>query len=45
MMQPISAEEIKTAMETAVPECRVEVILNGSPSAQHSLLIDKEQAV
>jgi NADH-quinone oxidoreductase subunit C len=41
----LSAEELKGRMEAAVPGCRVEVLVNGSPSAQHSLRIDNEHAV
>ena len=37
-----SPEEIKTLIEAGVPGSRVTVIANGSPSAQHSLLIDRE---
>lgn len=37
-------ENIKSQIEAGVPGCRVTVITNGSPSAQHSLLIDKEHA-
>jgi NADH-quinone oxidoreductase subunit C len=40
-----SAEEIKTAIEAAVPGAAVKVILNPSVSAQHSLLIGAEHAV
>lgn len=43
--QPISAEQVKTAIEDAVPGCRVEVLLNGSPSSQHSLVLDNEHAI
>ncbi|MFZ0663027.1 MAG: NADH-quinone oxidoreductase subunit C [Acidobacteriaceae bacterium] len=42
--QSISADEVKAAIETAVPGCRVEVLPNGSPSAQHSLILDHEHA-
>lgn len=42
--QPINAEQVKTALEAAVPGCRVEVLLNGSPSLQHSLAIDNQHA-
>lgn len=38
-------EEIKAAIEAAVPGAAVMVIPNPSPSAQHSLLIDHEHAV
>ena len=40
-----SVEEIKTAIEAAVPEAAVAVIPNPAPSAQHSLLIGAEHAV
>jgi NADH-quinone oxidoreductase subunit C len=33
-------EQIKARLEQAVAGCRVEIIPNGSPSAQHSLLVD-----
>ena len=35
-----SLEQIKARVEAAVPGARLEVIPNGSPSAQHSLLVD-----
>jgi NADH-quinone oxidoreductase subunit C len=35
-----TVEEIKAAIEAAVPGARVEIVSNGSPSAEHSLLID-----
>jgi NADH-quinone oxidoreductase subunit C len=38
-------EEIKSEIEAAVPGCRLQIVLNGSPSGQHSLLIDGERAV
>lgn len=38
-------EEIKTAIEAAVPGARVEVMLNPGPSSQHSLLLDHEHAL
>jgi NADH-quinone oxidoreductase subunit C len=31
---------LKSEIEAAIPGCRLEVILNPSPSAQHSLLVD-----
>lgn len=40
-----SVEEIKTAIQAAVPGAAVKVILNPSVSAQHSLLIGAEHAV
>jgi NADH-quinone oxidoreductase subunit C len=43
--QTINAEEVKTLIEAAVPGCRVEILLNGSPSAQHSLILDNEHAL
>lgn len=41
----MNIEEIKSAIEKAVPGARVEIVLNPSPSAQHSLLLDREHAV
>ncbi len=41
----MTAEQIKAAIEAAVPGCRVEILQNGSPSAQHSLVLDNEHAV
>jgi NADH-quinone oxidoreductase subunit C len=38
-------EEIKAQIETHVSGCRLEMVMNGSPSGQHSLLIDPEHAV
>jgi len=40
-----SLDEIKTRIETAVPGAKIEIVQNGSPSQQHSLLIDNEHAV
>lgn len=39
-----TVEEIKAAVEAAVPGASVTVVPNGSPSAQHSLLIDRDHA-
>jgi NADH-quinone oxidoreductase subunit C len=43
--ETMNAETLKAEIEAAVPGCRVELLLNGSPSAQHSLVIDNEHAV
>ncbi len=40
-----TVEEIKAAIEAAVPGAAVKVMPNASPSAQHSLLIDAEHAI
>lgn len=40
-----SVEEIKAAIEAAVPGAAVTVVPNPSPSAQHSLLVGHERAV
>jgi len=37
-------EDIKAQIEAAVPGCRITVIPNGSPSGQHSLLLDNDHA-
>jgi len=38
-------EKIKSDIEAAVPGCRLEIIPNGSPSGQHSLLVEPARAV
>jgi NADH-quinone oxidoreductase subunit C len=38
-------ETLKAEIESAVPGCRVEIIPNPSPSAQHSLLVDPEHSL
>ena len=40
-----SLEQIKPRIEAAVPGAKVEIVQNGSPSQQHSILIDNEHAV
>ena len=39
-----TVEEIKAAIEAAVPGAHVEIVHNGSPSAEHSLLVDAAHA-
>lgn len=41
----IQTEQVKAAIEAAVPGCRVEILLNPGPAAQHSLILDHEHAV
>ena len=41
----MNLEKIKSELEATVPGCHLEIVLNGSPSAQHSLLIDAEHAM
>lgn len=43
--QTINAEQVKAAIEAAVSGCRVEILSNASPSAQHSLILDNEHAL
>jgi NADH-quinone oxidoreductase subunit C len=40
-----SLDEIKSRIEAAVPGAQIEIVQNGSPSQQHSLLIDNEHAI
>jgi len=40
-----TVEEIKAAIEAAVPGAKVEVILNPGPAAEHSLLLSHAQAI
>jgi NADH-quinone oxidoreductase subunit C len=44
-MTPITLEQIQAQIAAGVPGCRTQIIPNGSPSAQHSLLIDPEHAL
>jgi len=37
-------EQVKARLETALPGARLEIIRNGSPCEQHSLLVDNDQA-
>jgi NADH-quinone oxidoreductase subunit C len=41
----MNLEPIKAQIEANVPGCRLEIIANPSPSAQHSLLIDPARAL
>jgi len=41
----MTIEEIKAVIEAGFPGSDVRIVHNGSPSAQHSLLIDSEHAV
>jgi NADH-quinone oxidoreductase subunit C len=40
----MTPEKIKSDIESAIPGCRVEIISNGNPSGQHSLLLDAAHA-
>jgi NADH-quinone oxidoreductase subunit C len=40
----MNLEEIKSQIEANVPGCQLEIIPNGSPSDQHSLLVDNDHA-
>lgn len=40
-----SLDEIKSRIETALPGSKLEIVQNGSPSQQQSLLVDNEHAV
>jgi NADH-quinone oxidoreductase subunit C len=40
----MNLETIKSEIEANVPGCRLEILPNGSPSGQHSLLIDSDHA-
>jgi NADH-quinone oxidoreductase subunit C len=40
-----SLDEIKSRLEAAVAGAKIEIVQNGSPSQQHSLLIDNEHSV
>lgn len=40
----MNLEKIKSDIEAAIPSCHLQIILNGSPSGQNSLLLDREHA-
>jgi NADH-quinone oxidoreductase subunit C len=40
----MNLEAIKSEIEANVPSCRLEIVPNGSPSGQHSLLVDSDHA-
>jgi NADH-quinone oxidoreductase subunit C len=40
----MNPDTIKSELESHLPGCRAEIILNASPAAQHSLLISSEHA-
>jgi NADH-quinone oxidoreductase subunit C len=41
----MNLEKIKSDIEAAVPGCSLQVVVNASPSGQHSLLLDHEHAL
>jgi len=41
----MNLEKIKSDLEAAVPGCSVRIVLNGSPSEQHSLVLGREHAL
>jgi NADH-quinone oxidoreductase subunit C len=40
-----AVEQIKARLEAAIPGVQLEIVRNGSPSAQHSLLVNNEHAL
>jgi len=36
-------EDVRARLQTEIPGCQVDLVVNGSPSAQNSLLIDRVQ--
>lgn len=41
----MTLEEIRGRLEAFVPGCHAEIVVNGSPSAQNSLLIDRQHGL
>ena len=41
----MTLEEISRRLQSGIPGCKAEVVVNGSPSAQNSLLIDREHGL
>ena len=41
----MTLEEIRARLQADIPGCQVELVVNGSPSAQNSLLIDRQHGL
>src|SRR5271168_3404551 len=41
----MTLEDIRSRLQAAIPGCQVELVVNGSPSAQNSLLIDRQHGL
>ncbi len=41
----MNLEKVKSDIEAAVPNCTVQIVINGSPSGQHSLLLEGESGL
>ena len=41
----MTLEEIRSRLQAGIPGCQVELVVNGSPSAQNSLLIDRQHGL
>jgi NADH-quinone oxidoreductase subunit C len=41
----MTLEEIRARLQAAIPGCQVDLVVNGSPSAQNSLLIDRQHGL
>jgi NADH-quinone oxidoreductase subunit C len=41
----MTLNDIRTRLQAAIPGCQVELVVNGSPSAQNSLLIDRQHGL
>src|SRR5271170_8237455 len=41
----MTLEAISSRLQAAIPGCQAELVVNGSPSAQNSLLIDREHGL
>jgi NADH-quinone oxidoreductase subunit C len=41
----ITLEDIRSRLQAQIPGCQVDLVVNGSPSAQNSLLIDRQHGL
>ncbi len=41
----MTLEAISSRLQAAIPGCQAEIVINGSPSAQNSLLIDRQHGL
>ena len=41
----MTLEELRARLQQEIPDCHAEIVVNGSPSAQNSLLLDRQQGL
>ena len=41
----MTLEAISSRLQAAIPGCQAEIVINGSPSTQNSLLVDRQHGL